>query len=55
MLVAQIAKLDFRRKLLEGDDKLVQNLRLGTWTTVALHINYKGIWKDTTPVSAVHL
>ena len=32
--MAQVSELEFRKKLLEGDNNLVQNLHLGTWTTV---------------------
>ena len=35
LLVAQLTSLEFRKKLLEGDNNLVQNLHMGTWTTVA--------------------
>ena len=35
LLVAQISALELRRKLMEGDNNLLQNLRMGTWTTVA--------------------
>ena len=35
LLVAQLTSLEFRKKVLEGDNGLVQNLHMGTWTTVA--------------------
>lgn len=30
LLVAQLSERDFRKKMLEGDNNLLQNLRLGT-------------------------
>ena len=35
LLVAQLSEMEFRKKLLEGDITPLQNLRMGTYTTVA--------------------
>ena len=35
LLVAQVGEMEFRKKLLEGDNNLLKNLRLGSETTVA--------------------
>ena len=52
MLVAQVAELEFRKKLMDGDDKLVQSLRLGTWTTVGELIKVFG---KIPPLSLLHI
>ena len=52
MLVAQVAELEFRKKLMDGDDKLVQSLWLGTWATVGELIKVFG---KIPPFSLLHI